>query len=85
MIGKNVKPSVIGGITPDSSGAYVASGITSSTGASSTSGDITADQTHVAAARTLAAALGIPASVANSDFISNAGGAVVPAALVSVP
>jgi hypothetical protein len=85
MIGKNVAPSVIGGITPDSSGAYVASGIASATGASSTSGDITADQTHVAAARTLAGAIGIPASVVNSDFITSAGGAVVPAALVSVP
>jgi hypothetical protein len=85
MIGKNVKPSVIGGITPDSSGAYMASGIDSSTGNASTSGDITADQTHVSAARTLAGALGIPASVANSDFISSAGGALVPAALVTVP
>ncbi|MCL2449582.1 MAG: DUF1501 domain-containing protein, partial [Polyangiaceae bacterium] len=85
MIGKNVAPSVIGGITPDSSGAYEAAGIDSSSGAASASGDITADQTHVAAARTLAGALGIPSSVADGDFISSAGGALVPAALVSVP
>jgi hypothetical protein len=85
MIGKNVKPSVIGGIVPDSSGAYEASGIVSATGASSTSGDITADDTHVAAARTLGAALGIPASVMNADFVTAAGGAVVPAAIVTVP
>jgi hypothetical protein len=85
MIGKNVAPGVIGGITPDSTGAYVAAGISSASGAASTSGDISADNTHVAAARSLAAALGIPASVANNDFIPGAGGAVVPAALVSVP
>jgi hypothetical protein len=85
MIGKNVAPGVIGGITPDSSGAYVAAGISSATGAASASGDISPDDTHLAAARTLGAALGIPASVMNGDFISSAGGAVVPAALVSVP
>lgn len=85
MIGKNVKPGVIGGITPDSSGAYVAAGISSTSGAASASGDISPDDTNVAAARTLGAALGIPATVMNSDFITTAGGAVVPAALVSVP
>jgi Protein of unknown function (DUF1501) len=85
MIGKNVAPGVIGGITAASSGAYVASGISSASGAASTSGDISADDTHVAAARTLGAALGIPASVMNGDFIQSAGGAVVPAALVTVP
>jgi hypothetical protein len=85
MIGKNVVPGVIGGITPDSSGALVAAGISSATGAASSSGDISADDTHLAAARTLGAALGIPASVMNGDFISSAGGKVVPAALTSVP
>jgi len=84
-IGKNVAPGVIGGITPDSSGAYVASGIDSGSGASDTSGDISADDTHVAAARTLAASLGIPASVAGADFVTGAGGAVVTAAVVTVP
>jgi hypothetical protein len=85
MIGKNVAPSVIGGLTTDSTGSCEASGIDSSTGAADTAGDISADNTHDAAARTLGAALGIPASVMNSDFIASAGGAVVPAALVSVP
>jgi hypothetical protein len=85
MIGKNVAPGVIGGPVPDSSGAYVASGIDSSTGAASSSGDIKADSTHDAAARTLAAALGIPASVMANDFVASAGGKVVAAALTSVP
>jgi hypothetical protein len=85
MIGKNVAPSVIGGIVADSSGAYVASPIDSTTGAASASGDITADTTHVALARTLAAALGIPASVAGNDFISSAGGKLVASALTTVP
>jgi hypothetical protein len=85
MIGKNVAPGVIGGITPDSTGAYIASGIDSASGNANTSGDITADGTHDAAAKTLYGALGIPASVANNDFISSAGGKLVPAALVNVP
>ena len=85
MIGKNVAPSVIGGPVANSGGAYVASAIDSTTGAASASGDIAADSTHDAAARTLAAALGIPASVMASDFISSAGGKVVPSALTTVP
>ena len=85
MIGKNVAPSVIGGITPDSSGALEASAISSADGTANASGDISADSTHDACARTLGAALGIPASIMNNDFIASAGGAVVPAALVSVP
>jgi hypothetical protein len=85
MIGKNVAPSVIGGPAASSSGAYVASAIDSSTGAASSTGDITADATHDAAARTLAAALGIPATVAANDFTTSAGGKVVAAALTSVP
>jgi uncharacterized protein DUF1501 len=85
MIGKNVAPSVIGGITASSSGAYVASAIDSASGAPASSGDISADATHVSAARTLAGALGIPASVVASDFIASAAGALVPAALTTVP
>ncbi len=85
MIGKNVAPSVIGGLTTDSSGSCEASGIDSATGAADPAGDITADDTHAALARTLGAALGIPASVMNADFVSTAGGAVVPAAVVAVP
>jgi hypothetical protein len=85
MIGKNVAPSVIGGPVANSGGAYVAAAIDSTTGAASASGDIVADSTHDAAARTLAAALGIPASVMASDFIASAGGKVVPSALTTVP
>jgi hypothetical protein len=85
MIGKNVAPGVIGGITTDSSGAYVASDISSSTGQAMTGGDIPVAETHVAAARTLCGALGIPASVTANDFLATAGGKLVPSALVSVP
>jgi hypothetical protein len=85
MIGKNVAPGVIGGPVANSSGAYVASAIDSSAGSASASGDIPADATHDAAARTLAAALGIPASVVANDFTASAGGKVVPAALTNVP
>jgi len=85
MIGKNVKPSVIGGLTtPSGSNALQASSIDSATGAASASGDIPAAQTHVAAARTLGVALGIPSSVIAGDFITSAGGKVVNAALNGV-
>jgi hypothetical protein len=85
MIGKNVKPSVIGGLTTPASGnALQASSIDSATGAASASGDIPAAQTHVAAARTLGIALGIPSAVIAGDFITSAGGKVVNAALNGV-
>jgi hypothetical protein len=82
MIGKNVAPGVIGGATPAASGAYVASDIDSKTGAAMTGGDIPVAESHVAAARTLGAVLGIPATVMANDFIASAGGKVVPAAVV---
>jgi hypothetical protein len=85
MIGKNVAPGVTGGITTDSSGAYVASDIDSSTGQAMKGGDIPFAQTHVAAARTLCGALGIPASVTTNDFLATAGGKLVPSTLVTVP
>jgi hypothetical protein len=81
MIGKNVTPGVIGGVTASSGGAYVASDIDSATGKAVTGGDIPAAQTHVAAARTLGAALGIPTTLMNGSFISSAGGKIVPAML----
>jgi hypothetical protein len=81
MIGKNVAPGVIGGITKDTSGAYVASGIDSATGAANTAGDIPVAESLVAVARTLGAALGIPDTVASTDFIGSAGGKVVQAAI----
>jgi hypothetical protein len=81
MTGKNIKPSVIGGITGT---ALQASPIDSATGLASASGDIPAAQTHVAAARTLGVALGIPTATLNSAFISTAGGKAVNAALNGV-
>jgi hypothetical protein len=85
MIGKNVVPSVIGGIGPDSSGNLEATGIVSSTGAGSTTGDIAADDTHAAQAMTLCAALGIPQSVWSSDFVAGTTAKVVPSAVTHVP
>jgi hypothetical protein len=85
MIGKNVAPGVTGGPAANTTGAYAASAIDSKTGLASSSGDIGADSTHDAAARTLTAALGIPAATAATDFIASAGGKVVPTAVVTVP
>jgi uncharacterized protein DUF1501 len=85
MIGKNIKPGVIGGLTTPASGnALQASDIDSATGTAKAGGDIPAAQTHVAAARTLGVALGIPSAQLNTDFISSAGGKVVNAALNGV-
>jgi hypothetical protein len=83
MIGKNIKPGVIGGVTKaGTSGAYVASGIDSASGDAAAGGDIPAAETHVAAARTLGAALGIPDEIAGADFTAGAGGKIVRRALV---
>ena len=82
MVGKNVKPGVIGGVAKAASGAYVASAIDSATGTAAPNGDIPAEQSHVAAARTLGAALGIPEAKLNDDFVASAGGKVVRAALL---
>lgn len=84
MIGKNIAPGVIGGLAKGSSGAYAASDIASASGQAVTGGDIPAAQTHVAAAKTLGVALGIPSSQLNTDFISSAGGKVVNAGLSGV-
>jgi hypothetical protein len=82
LIGKNVKPGVIGGVAKGTTGAYAAADIDSATGAAQAGGDIPVAQTHVAAARTLGAALGIPEDVLTSDLTSDAGGKVVRTALV---
>ena len=84
LIGKNISPGVIGGVVKGSSGAYAASDIDSATGTAKTGGDIPAAQTHVAMARTLGVALGIPKSVLDGDFVTTAGGKVVNAALSGV-
>jgi hypothetical protein len=88
MIGKNIAPGVIGGVVASGSGgAYVASPIDSASGAAVAGGDITADATHVSAARTLGVALGLPDSVIAPDFVApegGTGGKVVTAALNGV-
>ena len=81
---KNIAPGVIGGVTPAASGAYLASDIDSATGAAAAGGDIPAAQTHVATARTLGVALGIPEAALASDFTTTAGGKVIKAALTGV-
>jgi hypothetical protein len=83
MIGKNVGQGVIGGVVAGSSGAYAATGIDSTTGAASASGDIPVAQSHIAAARTLGAVLGIPDSVLTDDFVADAGGKIVTSAVVA--
>jgi hypothetical protein len=50
-------------------------------GLAAPSGDIPQAQTHVAAARTLGAALGIPEGVLADDFVADAGGKIVRTAL----
>lgn len=88
MIGKNVAPGVVGGIGAvsdrASNGALGAIDIDSATGAGVASGDIPRTETHLAMARTLGVALGIPAGDLDGDFIVGAGGKVVPAALNGV-
>lgn len=81
MIGKNVKPGVIGGVVKNSSGAYVAADIDSASGGVA-GADIPAAETHVAAARTLGAVLGIPAEVLADDFVASAGGKIINQALL---
>jgi len=85
MIGKNVKPAVIGGVVAASNGTYSAGDIDSASGAQVTGGDVSATKSHASAVRTLGAALGIPDAVAAGDYTADAGGKVVPAALANLP
>ena len=85
MIGKNVKPGVIGGVVAASNGTYSAGDIDSASGAQVTGGDVSSTKSQAAAVRTLGAALGIPDSVAAGDYTAGAGGKVVPAALTTLP
>ena len=89
LIGKNIAPGVVGGVAPvsdrASNGALGASDIDSATGAGVSGGDIPRLETHVAMARTLGAALGIPQSEMDRSFIQSAGGKLVPAALTALP
>jgi hypothetical protein len=86
MIGKNIKQSVIGGVVATTTGgAYSAGDIDAATGTQVSGGDVPATQSHVSAARTLGAALGIPDGVAGGDYVASAGGKVVTAALATLP
>ncbi len=91
MIGKNVAPGVIGGVAPlasssggVTSGSLAAADIDSASGAAAAGGDIPGASTHIAYARTLGVALGIPSAQVSSDLIVGAGGKVVNAALSGV-
>ena len=83
MVGKNVAPGVVGGIVKDSTGAYVASDIDSASGTPVSGGDIPVAASLVSVAKTLGAALGIPATASASDFVAGAGGKVVQAAVTA--
>lgn len=79
MLGKNVKGSVIGGVVPNSGGDdFKATPIDSTTGLGGEGGDITFNDTLGAAAKTLGAALGVPAAVLDDQITQ---GKVVQAAL----
>ncbi|MGC4095207.1 MAG: DUF1501 domain-containing protein [Polyangiaceae bacterium] len=82
LIGKNITAGVVGGVMPLQTG-HGASDIDSATGAGKAGGDIPAAQSHIAMARTLGVALGIPSAALNTDFSASAGGKVVPAAVSS--
>jgi len=86
LIGRNIRPGVTGGLTAvddrSSNGALGAGDIDSATGTVVASGgDIPRLESHIAMARTLGVALGIPEQVLVEDFVSDAGGKVVTAAL----
>lgn len=90
MIGKNIAPGVTGGVTNvtggfGSSGTALGAGdIDSATGAVVPSGgDVARTDTHVAMARTLGAALGIPQSEMDKALVQDAGGKVIAATLVN--
>jgi hypothetical protein len=92
MIGKNVNPGITGGVTNVSGGfgssgtALGAGDIDSSTGMVAPSGgDVVRTDTHVAMARTLAAALGIPQSQMDAALVQGGTGKVIPSTVVSVP
>ena len=50
-----------------------------------TGGDISAAKTHVAAARTLGAALGLPDALVAGDYVASAGGKIIAAAVATPP
>jgi hypothetical protein len=84
LIGKNIAPGITGGVALNSNMAHAATDIDSATGAGMPGGDVPVAQSHVAMARTLGVALGIPAADLNPDFSVSAGGKVIASALNGV-
>jgi len=91
MIGKNVQPGVTGGVANVSGGfgssgtALGAGDIDSASGSVVTGGDVARGDTHVAMARTLGAALGIPQSEMDKALVAGGTGKVIPSTVVTVP
>jgi hypothetical protein len=79
MIGPKLKASVIGGVAPRTSGGeYAATAIDSKTGLGSASGDVSFENTFGAMGKTLAAAVGLPSDVIESNVLT---GSVIQSAL----
>ncbi|HEX5099830.1 MAG TPA: hypothetical protein VFV94_10040, partial [Polyangiaceae bacterium] len=91
MFGKNVAAGVTGGVTNvtggfGSSGTALGAGdIDSASGALTAGGDVPRAETHVAMARTLGAALGIPQSLMDTSFVQGSGGKVIKGTLAIEP
>jgi hypothetical protein len=91
MIGKNIAPGVTGGVTNvtggfGSSGMALGAGdIDSASGGLVAGGDVPRTETHVAMARTLGAALGIPQTVMDTSLVQGSGGKVIAGTLAVTP
>jgi hypothetical protein len=91
MIGKNIAPGVTGGVTNvtggfGSSGAALGAGdIDSASGSLVAGGDVPRTETHVAMARTLGAALGIPQAAMDTSLVQGSGGKVIAGSLAVAP
>jgi uncharacterized protein (DUF1501 family) len=79
LIGKNVRPGVVGGLEPKG-GDYAATAVNSTTGASDPAGDVKFEETLGALGKTLGAALGLPRDVLDQQI---AKGKVVTSAVVA--
>jgi hypothetical protein len=81
LIGKNVRSSVIGGVTLNASGTdYRATGFDSTTGASNDSGDVAYENTLASVGKTIGAAVGVSQTVLDTQITQ---GKVISAALAT--
>ena len=78
MIGKNIKPGVVGGLVPKGND-FTALAIDSRTGQGLAAADIPFEETLGAVGKTLGTALGVPAETLDANI---AGGKVVASAIV---